>query len=489
MFGTQIIDTDLSMFWAGYLLRWSDRNVFVPELATELPTTENGGISQDGLRFTYHLRPHVQWQDGAPFSADDVIYTWQQVMNPKNVGVTRSGYDLIADIAKLDAHTIVVRLKRRYAPFVSVFFAGSACVLPKHLLGRFQDINHVSYNRLPIGTGPYRVVANEDGRSIRLIANPHYWRGSPGLQEIDYNVVADDRTILQQLRVHKIDFYYDASAMQRSDLHEIAGTDVYMFPFTKFSDLGFNTGKSPLSSVVVRRALAYGLNKQALVDGATAGVDMPSDSDQPPFSWALAPDVERYAYNIDLAGRLLDKAGWRLRPGGGRYKDGKPLQLELVGIAGSATTSAAQRLVAGDWAKLDVRIRIANYSSDKLYGPVSQGGVEQSGAFDVAFEDYANGIDPDDSTLFACAMAPPAGLNIYHYCNRELDKAEADAISEYDRVARKKSYADVQQILAHELPILVVWFDRRQDAANSDLQNYKPAYALSPFWNSWQWRI
>src|SRR5476651_637892 len=79
--GNQQIEIDLSMFWGGYLLNWSDENKFVPELATEEPTTTNGGISADGLSITYHLRPNVKWQDGAPFSADDVIYTYQQVMN------------------------------------------------------------------------------------------------------------------------------------------------------------------------------------------------------------------------------------------------------------------------------------------------------------------------------------------------------------------------------------------------------------------------
>src|ERR1700737_2748318 len=87
------VATDLSMFWAAYLFRWDDRNQLVPELATEAPTQGNGGISKDGLTLIYHLRTGVRWQDGAPFSADDVIFTWQQVMNPRTNVQSRMGYD------------------------------------------------------------------------------------------------------------------------------------------------------------------------------------------------------------------------------------------------------------------------------------------------------------------------------------------------------------------------------------------------------------
>ena len=96
--GNQQIEVDLSMFWAGYLFRWSDRNQFVPELATEVPSTHNGGISKDGRSITYHLRKGVRWDDGVAFTADDVIYSWQQALNKDNDVSSRQGYDLITGI-------------------------------------------------------------------------------------------------------------------------------------------------------------------------------------------------------------------------------------------------------------------------------------------------------------------------------------------------------------------------------------------------------
>jgi ABC-type transport system substrate-binding protein len=134
-------------------------------------------------------------------------------------------------------------------------------------------------------------------------------------------------------------------------------------------------------------------------------------------------------------------------------------------------------------------VSIKNFSSGQLYATLLAGGIEQSGKFDVAFENWANGIDPDDSILVRCDMAPPAGWNIYHFCNRELDDAETRAMESYDRPTRKAMYARVQHVLTSELPFLVLWYQRQLDVINTDFQNYKPAHASTPFWNTWEWSI
>src|SRR4029077_3253096 len=211
--GNQQVDADLSLFWGGYLFNWSDQNEFVPELATRVPTLDNGDIGRDGVTITYHLRSGVTWQDGAPFTADDVIYTWHQVMNPKNNTGSQVGFDDIAAIDRKSADEIVVHLKKPYAPFVATFFTMSGTpypVLPKHLLDKYPDINRVPFNLAPVGTGPFKVVSYEKGRAIKMVANQHYWRGAPKLKEIDISIVPDQNTLLTQLKTGEIDFEYTA---------------------------------------------------------------------------------------------------------------------------------------------------------------------------------------------------------------------------------------------------------------------------------------
>ncbi len=492
LLATQTVDFDLSMFWAGYLFNWSDRNQYVPELALRVPTLENGDIAKDGLSVTYHLRRGVRWQDGAPFSADDVIYTWQQMMNPQNAVVSRFGYDIVSRIDKIDDYTIRVHLKHRFAPFVSNFFTltnHSNCILPKHLLAKYPNINRIAFNSMPVGTGPFRVVEYQHGSLIRFEANRHYWRGPPKLNRIEYHIIENDNTLAALTQSHEIDFYFRASEALAQTLRNIPGTRVVLAPFTRFADIGFNTSMPALRDVRVRQALAYATDRNAIIDKVTHGIEMPGDSDQPPFFWAYDRNVQRYPYDPLRAAALLDAAGWRTGPDGMRSKDGQPLQLTLVSFTGSTTASETEVLLQSMWRKVGVDVAIKNYSSAQLYATLSQGGIEQSGKFDAIFENWANGTDPDDSILFLCSMKPPAGWNVYGFCNRDVDAAESDALTHYDRASRKADYDKVQEALSRNLPIIVLWYQREFDIVNTDLRNYKPAHAVTPFWNSYEWSI
>ena len=492
LLGTQQIEVDLSMFWAGYLFLWNDKNQFVPDLATEVPSLRDGGISKDGLRITYHLRKGVRWQDGAPFTGDDVIFSWHAVMNPNNNVGNRIGYDLITAIDEPDPYTIVVHLKKRYAPFVATFFNMSSTVYsiqPKHLLEKYSDLNRVPYNLKPVGTGPFKVDKYEKGAVIKFVANPDYWRGPPKLKEIEYRIIPDENTILTQVRTHEIDMYWGSSAALYPNLQGIPGTRLYLTPFTAYAQLALNLRNPILAEKRVRQALAYATDTRALIAKVQHGVSIPGAGDQPAFLWAHNRNIKRYDYRPDEAGRLLDGAGWKLAADGYRYKDGKKLQLELTGVTGSATGNSAEALVQEQWRRVGVDAAIKNYVTPKFFASYAEGGIVQTGKFDVAFYGWINGVDPDDSTLWMCDQFPPAGQNTYHYCNPELDAAERVALTEYDQTKRKAAYDEIQAILAEDEPAIVVWFTRRLDIVNTDLKNYKPAHAVSTLWNSWQWEI
>jgi ABC-type transport system substrate-binding protein len=134
-------------------------------------------------------------------------------------------------------------------------------------------------------------------------------------------------------------------------------------------------------------------------------------------------------------------------------------------------------------------VSIKNFPSGQFYATLGAGGIEQSGKFDVVIENWANSADPDNSVLYACTMAPPAGWNIYHYCNPKVDALEAVALTHYDRATRRNAYATIQELLNEELPFYVLWYQEQFDVVNTDLQNYRPAHAVTPFWNTWEWRI
>src|SRR5579872_54366 len=201
---------NLANMTMAYLVRYDHENKPFPELATEVPTQDNGGISKDGKTITWHLRKGVRWSDGAPFDADDVVFSTKAVLNPKNNEVGRDGWDLITKIDEPDKYTVVYHLKKPFASYLPVFFGTSGanpCILPQHILGNLPDINTAPYNSKPVGIGPFRYVSWKRGDSIELEANPYYWRGEPKLKRIIYKQIPDRNTLLTQLQTGEIDFW------------------------------------------------------------------------------------------------------------------------------------------------------------------------------------------------------------------------------------------------------------------------------------------
>jgi peptide/nickel transport system substrate-binding protein len=493
LLSSQSIGLDIAMFWAGFLLDYDDRGRFVPDLSVALPTVENGGISKDGRTITYRLRPGVTWQDGAPFTADDLIFTWHAIMNPRNEVPNRVGFEEITSIAKVDDHTLAVHLRRPYAPFIADFFTPAGynnfVILPSHLLARYPDINRVPFNVMPVGLGPYRVVHYEPDNLIRLAANPRYWRGVPGLREIDIHVVPNDNTLATLIRSHEIDLYYRVPHRIARTLSDVAGTTIVSAWFTRYTDIGFNTQSPILSDARVRRALAYATDKPALLQKVTYGGDLIADSDQPPALWAHSSSVPHYPYDPVRAAALLESAGWHLGPDGVREKNGTRLHLGLAGAAGDVVSMMTREVLQAQWRQVGVDAEIRSYPSSVLYAPSSAGGIERSGRFDAVMHSWANGADPDDSGLFECRWVAPVGDNVYRFCDPALDAAEATALGSNDVVVRKAAYARIQDILARQMPLLMLWFERYDYAVNSDLRNFRPSHVGSPFWNAWEWQI
>jgi peptide/nickel transport system substrate-binding protein len=490
---SQAIGLDIAMFWAGFLLDYDDRGRFVPDLAIALPTVQNGGISKDGRTITYRLRPGVTWQDGAPFTADDIIFSWHAIMNPRNEVPNRVGFEEIASIEKLDDHAIAVHLAQPYAPFIADFFTPAGynnfIILPSHLLARYPDINRVPFNVMPVGLGPYRVVHYEPDNLIRLEANQRYWRGAPGLRKVDIHIVPNDNTLATLIRSHEIDFYYRVPHKIARTLRDVQGTTLVSAWFTRFADIGFNTASPIMSDVRVRRALAYATDKRALIQQVTYGADLIADSDQPPSLWAHSATVPQYQYDPARATALLESAGWHAGPDGMREKDGAPLQIGLAGAAGDVTSLATREVLQAQWRKVGVDAEIKSYPSSVLFAPYSAGGIERSGRFDAVMHSWGNGADPDDSGLFECRAAAPAGDNVYRFCDPALDAAERKALATNDVAVRKTQYVRIQDILARQMPLLMLWFERYDYAVNSDMRNFQPAHVGSPFWNTWQWQI
>ena len=492
LLGTYQVDTELSMFWGGYLFDANERDELVPELATVEPTTANGGVAKDGRTITYHLRRGVQWQDGAPFDARDVVFTWRAVMNPANNVQSRGGYDLIRSIETPDPFTAVVHLTKPFAPFVNSFLTMSSTaypVLPQHLLAKYPDINRVPYNSAPVGTGPFIVKEWHRGQTLRMVANPHYWRGAPKLKEVTYQAIPDENTLTTSIQSHDIDLWYNASSATYPTASKVAGTHVVLTPFTQYGQVGFNLSRPITRDLAVRKAFAYATDRKRLLDTTTYGVNILGEGDQPRFSWAYDESLQPIPYDPAKAKAALDAAGWTPGPDGVRVKNGTRLHLVFATTTGSALGNRVGVLMQSSLREVGIEMEVKPYASAIMFANYAAGGILQAGKFDVEFSSWVNGIDPDDSTTLMCDQIPPHGQNILRFCDPAVDADERIALGHYDRPTRKAAYARVQQRLVDELPWLTMWFFRRFDIVSDDVKNYRPAHVVSTFWNTWEYEI
>jgi peptide/nickel transport system substrate-binding protein len=461
----------------------------VPVLAARVPTVENGDISRDGLSIAYHLRHGVVWHDGAPFTSHDVAFTWQAVMNPKNLVATRHGYDQVVRVDTPDAWTAIFRLKRPFAPAVHTLFAHSDSpyeILPAHLLARYPDLNRVPFNSRPIGTGPYRVVRWYRGDRIEYAANDRYFLGKPQIARIVMHFVGDESSIANQMRAHELDWFVQASPRVYPQLLGIDGVSIRLVPFNGVDSIIFNTVRAPFSDVRLRRAVLYAIDKNELVKEVTYGTTIAATEDIPAFMWAFDPNVGTTQRDLGRARALLTEAGWLPGPDGVRTKNGARLVMGLAYRTDSLTDRNRGVLIVSMLKEAGIDVQLKGYRTEMLYGPESEHGILSSGSYDAGLETWYAGVDPDDSTQLLCDERPPDGYNWSRYCNATVDAAESLALSHYDLPGRKRAYAEIQRALATDVPYVYLWWPRAIEAVNSDLRGFAPN-GIVETWNAHAW--
>ncbi|MBV8951528.1 MAG: hypothetical protein JOZ99_11680, partial [Actinobacteria bacterium] len=207
------------------------------------------------------------------------------------------------------------------------------------------------------------------------------------------------------------------------------------------------------------------------------------------FLWAYDSSLKAIPYDPAEARAMLDAAGWKPGPDGIRVKNGQRLHIAVAITTGNAVGNRVSVQLQSAWKEIGVELEIKQYASALMFANYESGGILQAGKFDVAFASWVNGVDPDDSTTLVCSALPPNGQNIYRLCDKQLEADEQVALTHYDQAARKKAYDDVQARLLNELPFLTMWFNRRFDIVSVDVKNYKPAHAVTTFWNTWEYDI
>ena len=474
--------SSLTMAW---LIKWDPQDRPYPELAMQVPTQRNGGVSKDGLTITYHIRRGVKWSDGAPFNADDVVFSTKVVLNPANNEISRTGWDHIVKIDEPDKYTVVYHLNKPYSPFIETFFStagANPCILPKHLLAKYPNINNIPYNSLPIGIGPFKYKQWVRSSKVVMVANPLYWRGPPKLKEVRWIVIPDRNTALTQLQAKQVDMWFFVGGAYFSRVQAIPAYTTIRTASFLFNHLDFNLTSPKLKDVAVRRALRLALDRRTIRDKIGHGIGFLQDEPAAHTSAYWDPNIKFLDFNIDKANAILDGAGWTRGSDGIRSKGGVKLNLDFVSTTGTPDVDSQIELIRSGWQRIGVALNVKHFPLELLLAPKQEGGIVYNGKFDVV--GFAWNLDPlgDFSTIYSCNSIPPNGQNDPHWCNRRATQAMERFYSHYNQQDRNKDDAIVQEEIFNDVPIVVMTGRENIYAVNRDLRNFQPN-ASAPFDN------
>jgi len=488
LLSTMDLSYDLSSLVFSYLVIARRDGSAVGDLATTVPSLSNGGISPDGLTYTYHLREGVRWHDGVPLTSRDVAFSWRAIMSPRNNVLHREGYEEVRSIDTPDATTIVVHLRRRYPPFVSEFFTtlqeGAKPIVPAHLLAGLASINDAPFNAAPIGSGPFRFVRWDRGTRIVLARNDRYFRGRPKLDRIELTILPDENTLLTAMQTHAVDMPVGTSALVWDRLRGTPGIATRLDPWNSQMLLALDDGRPALRELAVRRAIAAAIDYRGIIDKLTYGSGERASDVVAPSALGFAGNTP-YQYDPGGARSLLDHAGWRLASDGTRRKGAATLDLVMVVASkGSGPLYAVQlQRMLGD-VGIDVTIKTYPYRGIYAYdGPIV------TGRYDLAL--FANTLpyDPDRTSTLTCDQFAPTGENEFRFCDPRLDTLERAGLSTDDPRKRAAIYRSAGRLIHDEVPYVPLFAARRPAAMNDDLHGYDPSPAAAPWWNAWTWDI
>lgn len=393
----------------------------------------------DPLTYVFHLHRGVKFHDGRPLTARDVKWTFDSLLRGKVRSTKAANYRFVDHIDAADDYTVVFHLKEPESPLLWNLSDGAIGIVPA---GSGDEMT-----RHPIGSGPFKFVSAETDKEVIIGRNDDYWGERAKLARVRFAVVPEETTQALELRKGSCDIAINALT---PDTVVTLARDPFLAvehaPGTEVQYLGFNLRDPILKDVRVRQAIAYALDRRPMIDYLWRGEARPARSVLPPQSWAYNGNVPAYDHDPDKARRLLDSAGYPLA-NGVRFH-----------ITMKTSTTESTRLMAAvmqqQLREVGIVLDIRSFEPATFFADVTHGAFQLYGLRWIGGNE-----DPDIfEYAFHSAKFPPNGANRSYYSDPRVDALIDRARREVDPAVRKPLYAEVQRILAEDLPYVDLWY-------------------------------
>jgi peptide/nickel transport system substrate-binding protein len=485
-------EVDQGVWWQLFSPLWyiDPNGKLVPDLAREVPSVANGGLSADGLTWKIRLRSDVKWHDGTPFTADDVKYTLDLINNPGFRVRNRVGHSLVKEIAVVARDEIHWRMEGAYSPYLSIL--ALTFIVPKHALEKASDPNTAPFNGAPVGTGAFRWGQRVAGDHLLLNANPAYHGEGPHLERVVFKYIPDLTMLYTQFRTGQVDYLglSGISAHFVKEAQGLRGRKISLSPTAFIEHIALNLEHGPFADKAVREALYLAMNKKARIDALYYGLPIPTESFLPHEAWAHRQLRPVHQHDPARANAILDAAGWVRGSDGIRAKGGVRLEFANSTTVGNPGREQSQQLLMQDWRAVGAAMKISNMPAAVIWGEFWQKSKYESV---MVGSNFMLGNDPDVTPRFSSKAIPAkggTGLNTYQYQNPEVDRLLAQGATQFDPGERKATYGRVQQLIRDDLAILPIYQTVMAEGVKEGLQGFAANINCSSnCWNmrSWFW--
>ncbi len=423
------------------------------DLAPSPDLAEEWEVSDDELEWTFFLRDDVLWHDGEKFTADDVAYTFNEIVLNEELGANNSSYfGQLNEVEIVDEYTVKFVLESPVAA-LPAYLGFNTEILPKHLFEGEDPWDLTSFNKEnPIGTGAFKLKNYNSGQSVVLERNEDYYGETALLDEVEYKVLGDANTHVAQILTGELSIFAldDLAAIEK--IENADGVDVYARDTTRFFWLILNQEIEKYQDKEVRQAILHAIDRQTIIDTVLKGYATIADSGiAPALQQYYTEDVTRIEYDPDLAKELLKEAGWEDSDGDGILdKDGEPFTIDFeIGIQGDL--EAVSQMVQQYLEEIGIKV---NLNAMEWNTMIQQVVVERD--YEMTLNWWRYPADPDLSAYMHSKNVN--GNNIPGYKNEELDKLLDAGAQTSDIEERQDIYIEAQQLMAEELPYLFLWY-------------------------------
>jgi len=470
-----------SLVFAG-LTRLDDHGTAFPDLAEEWT------VSADGRTYTFRLRQGLVWQDGVELTADDVLFTYD-LLRATELRAPPALSRVLAEatIAKQDSRTLTVALPQPFAPLPAYLTLG---ILPAHLLEEVSaaSLFDAGFNLQPVGAGPYRLEALSAERAL-LVANPAYHFGQPFIQRLELRFYRDEGALLAALKGRQVSGALFRSPLAAGDLlalEQRRDLRQTLLPTGEVTFVYLNLRRSLFEDRRVRQALLYAIDRDALVAEVLSGHALPADSPIAPLSWAHTAALDRYDPDAEIAGLLLDEAGWRLDGRGVRTRGGSELAFTLSCTSDPLQVALAQA-IAERWSAIGVRVTVAPTGATTLVRDML---AQRS--YEAALFVQAGEPDPDPYPAWHSTQTGAKGGNLSSLSDPRFDRLLEQARLLEDAPGRKDLYAQFQELFAQEVPAIPLYASAALYVQGASLRGVRLGLlesAGSRFWQVQEWHL